>query len=495
MPGIDQIALLGKYEIATVTYADPRIEEVAEVLDTTPTVYITYTIEAEDIPTIEGSLNTPTYHAILYAFGTSPFLPHGASRTITYTGYVDAVEVNTFDTVCPSDWVWSAIGIFPDIVEGAVLTVELSGDVADATYDASALVVYVDSFQVAPDGPVAQVTYSLSAHPVLPFGSVDALGAFHIAHGDLETQLRAGSTIGVIDMEAPYYVGRVHYGGFDPASFGLAGAERLYIQNIAPFGVLFYAVDDITALPDDLKGVPKAYEITHQPVVEVMEGTPVEIPLLSGTILYTYTVDSADLPEVNPPPMRPPMYHLLIAIGGHNDGVSANSIGLEVRKNTIIIESPSGTVDDDTYWTFNIPIADVQDGDVIDIYAYAGNTDLFFDRHARAIMVDELQLAPNDRVLTGVEYVTDTYPVLTIGAPSLEDTGALGITHLDFEAEITGDTSITSQVQKSSLGAGVIYYGRRAQTSVLYTHAANCPQYVNNTVLASVSFRQTDITV
>lgn len=253
----------------------------------------------------------------------------------------------------------------------------------------------------------------------------------------------------------------------------------------------------IDALPDALQGVAKTFTITYPAPVETLDATPPDLPTtLPGSPQFSLTLAAGDLPTIAPAPMNTPKYHALLYLGGLNTSAFGRTISFEVYKNAVLVDAPTGTPPAGYYWTLNAFIPDVADGDTLEVFAYASDVDVEWDYQAYAIVVDEVQLAPPDRILARLTYTMAAHPVLASGTPVVQDEGAFRLQHLGImEAEIAGTTTIESQVQRSSVYAGWCFYGHLMSTADVLVSATDRPLYRRNIAPSDIAFILTDVTV
>jgi hypothetical protein len=261
----------------------------------------------------------------------------------------------------------------------------------------------------------------------------------------------------------------------------------------------------IDALPDDLQGVVKTFTITYPAVAETLNGAPPNLPTsFPGTPQFNHTAVSGDLPTISPAPLNVPKYHALIMLAGDNTSGMDRTIACEVYKNSVLVSGsePLTSTSTSEYWTLNAFVPSVVSGDVVEVFAMASGGGVTWDYQAYAVTVDEVQLAPPDRLLARVSYALIAHPVLALGSPlvisspTTANTGPFHIQHLGLMgAEISVDTDLTSQVQRSSMGAGWCHYGHQAHTALVIVSRTSRPTYLQNMVPSAITFTLTDITV
>jgi len=223
------------------TYPSPQetLYDTPETLPTTEpaTPQVRYTIGASNLPTLNISVASKKYSAIIYVGGKfttagTLYIRMKKNNSSLWTGSA-SVAANTFYTVN---------AYFYNISQGDLLEVALWSSVSDSNWDYKAIQCFITDvllYSKSWKNCFKNVQYPAGTKkPVLTLGTPGEVGAalYHVFHLDIgiDTIETSGKTYDLIKSGLSYGIFRIRYGG----SVGLNNAEtkthatyRPYYQN------------------------------------------------------------------------------------------------------------------------------------------------------------------------------------------------------------------------------------------------------------------------
>lgn len=240
-------------------------------------------------------------------------------------------------------------------------------------------------------------------------------------------------------------------------------------------------------------GSRKTFTITFASPRENLQETPTTLPTSEPeTPQVSYTVQSSDMPTLNPRPYSCKYIAVVYAAGKF---VTAGTLYWRMKKNGSSVRTGSSSISANNYYTVNAFFFDVDVGDVLEIALWSDQTDSDWDYDAIFVYVTRFQPfnlhSPRKVILAQIRMYNEnaTYPTLTQGNPSK------WISYYPFEWcnekiddyvglwSITGDVSINFWSPSETRGLWCIkYHGdlSRQNDAIIRTDSTYRPKYWSN---------------
>jgi hypothetical protein len=214
---------------------------------------------------------------------------------------------------------------------------------------------------------------------------------------------------------------------------------------------------------------------------ETLLATPETLPTTEPTDpQVSYTVQENNLPVFNFPP-ESKVWTAQVVVAGRF--VTAGTVYYRMLKNGASVNTGSGSVSANYYWTWSCGFYDVAVGDVLAVKVWSSVADS--DWRFKGMTVMATRVAPFlDRVYRNILYDVEFAPAYTLGTPNYSGQGVRpwimdGGSYLD---DINVDKTYEVQYPKTTYGLYRLYHGDYAQQNSAYlrTSSGYCPYYSRN---------------